>query len=166
MPYLSETLKQTGPLDFVFISRSELVTKKKKAGGTYDTYEYVFKSRADEKMFNENIHPKTHEIVLHTADFGDICRAELDGKYVNWTVLKGQGDQTPPPKQTNYQQVKAERKFSAIQDATVLSQILHGFIEGGLASGKTPEEAGRNAILAYEIHQKAVKFILERDSQS
>lgn len=165
MKYLKDILAEKAPhmIDFEFVSRTDLITKKKKDGGTYDVYEYNFLNSA--VLHTENIFPKTHDKVLTWAVKGDICRAELDGTYVNWSILpRGEAVlDLPHPTPT-----QAKKAGQAIQEmdlagrtrdiSIVLQAFTKSWIEGGVA--QTPEQADSLARAQFVLHQKSVYHFL------
>lgn len=150
--YLIDVLKEQGsPIDFTFISRSPLLNLKKKDGGYYEVYEYTFTVGGKERI--ERIFPKTHDFVLSKAQLHQVCRAEVDGQYVKWTLIPFGEDALKVPKPaSNTQMIKNAGAYNESQDAEqskwdkiALSKIVHEFMKAGYASGKSIETCAEDA---------------------
>ena len=140
MPYLIDQLKNLGaPLDFKFIGRSELLTKPKKDGGTYKQYDYTFK--IGDKIVNEGIFEKTHDVVLIKAQEGDMCRASVDksGNFVSWMILPRGDDILKIANPSNYESIKAEKTYEGTLDKQEVKSIqiaLQGYAQAFISSGR------------------------------
>ncbi len=129
--YLNEILAEQGsPIDFTFVARSELLTKKKKDGGTYQAYEYTFLNGGT--VHKENIFPKTHDLVLTKAVKDDVCRASLNGQWVNWEILPRGEAVLSMPNPSNYQAAKSEKAVASVdreQKEKSIAICLQGFAQ-------------------------------------
>lgn len=146
--YLKDILAEQGsPIDFEFVGRSELIEKRKKDGGTYEVYEYTF--LANGKPHTENIWPKTHDYVLQKAVKGDICRAALEGQYVNWSILPRGEEVLAMPNPTTTQSIRRERAVVKEDIAGVAHDWklgIAGVYQARLAAGMETTEARKKAI--------------------
>lgn len=154
MPFLIDTLKQSGPIDFTFVSRSPLLNLKKKDGGYYEAYEYTFTVGGKERK--EKIFPGDHDYVLSKAELHQVCRAEVNPqkpKFVKWTLIPfGEAALSVPKPASNTQMNKNAGAYNDSQDAEqskwdkiALSKIVHEFMKAGYASGKSIETCAEDA---------------------
>lgn len=162
--YLKDILvEKKTPIDFEFVTRSELLTKQKRDGGTYQIYEYSFLTRVDSQLHKENIFPEAHDAVLCRAVKGDLCRAELEkGKWVKWSILpRGEAAldiPTPPVSRQN----SAERAVTASDKAQKERETrisLAGLMQAHICAGKTNQEALAEALLAKDMLDKAAAVL-------
>ena len=142
-------------LTLVTICPLESFDKKDKKG-KYEAHEVKLRTEANGEIYTEKMFPNLIE-QLHE---GDTIRATLgDNGYPQYRkVMIGEA-------RNNITEVKKERKLKSLRDEETIGRILHGFIQGALSSGKSPEEAGRIALQCYEIHEQSIKYIIERNSK-
>lgn len=154
MVSLSNLLKgQPDGIDFTVDYIEPLKDHKKKAGGTYEAHSVKLRTTSNSEIYDAIMFPQ----FVETIKVGDTVRGFINSKgYTDFRKV-----QSGEPRQ-NTREVQKERKLSSDRDETVISMILHGFMTAAISNGKTPEEAGRIAIHAYDIHEQSVKFILQK----
>jgi hypothetical protein len=149
-PFLKDELKN-GPIDFEYISHTPFQSFSKNDGGTYQAGEITVKARSTGQARKEKIFNVTfYQGFTKRLFTGCLVRAELDGKYVNWTVLPT-GEAALDVPTNNSQQVRSERnleKSSDAQEEKSIAICLQGFAQAFIIQGMSLEDAMANAVKA------------------
>ena len=154
MVSLSNLLKgQPDGIDFKVDYIEPLKAHKKKAGGEYDAHSVKLVTTANNEVYDAIMFPQ----FVATIKVGDLVRGFINAKGYSEFRKVQSGEPS-----NNYQEVNKERAMASQRDETVISMILHGFMSAAISEGKTPVEAGRIAIAAYDIHKQSVDFILKQ----